>query len=142
MDSTIIVKRYNDKVYGDIKDAGFSSQFKSAPSEFKFYGYLNTNGIEKEAWVTYYNENRRGRTDLVKLTTKPYMYYRLLKIDKKNKNNLEYYYCLPRGFTQTHLLNLELDYNTIYDTTGKQYSFSTISKISKAIGVAEVKPVE
>ena len=138
-EDNIEIHGYTDQRMGvGIKRQGFQSRFKALKKTERILCYLPIKGKKttKEEWEAFYLRNRSGRNIGERGTkVKLYGYYQFLKKEPKNKNSKLYYYSIPRGFTQTDLMNVEADYSTMISITNNTYRFRVESRISKKVGL-------
>jgi len=140
----IHITGYVDRVLGEgIRQKGFHTLFKSLKKTEKIICYLPINGTKTttDAWEDFYRRNRSGRTAGERGTKlNLYAYYQFLKKEPLQKGSYLYYYAIPKGFTQTDLLNAESDYSIMIGKGGTLYSFQVESKLSKKVGLCTLRP--
>ena len=144
-DNIIIqINAYNDKAVGEgVKIKGFQSYFKKIRKKDRILCYLPINGYstKTESWETFYNTNRAGRTDGERGTkVSMYGYYQFVKKEPNNKSDNMYYYAIPKGFTQTDMVNAESDYSFLLSKDNNTiYNFQVETKLSKKVGLCTLK---
>ena len=142
---TIDIQGYADQRMGvGVKRRGFQSRFKALKKTEQILCYLpiNGNNTTKEEWETFYIRNRSGRNIGERGTkVKLYGYYQFLKKEPRNPKSTLYYYSIPRGFTQTDLMNIESDYSTMISITKQSYRFRVESRISKKVGLCTLERI-
>jgi hypothetical protein len=145
MSDYIEIRAYNDRRMGDgVKDKGFQSLFKALPKQKKILCYLPIKGprTKKEDWEQFYREQRTQRTAGERGTKLSInAYYQFLKREPQNDSDNMYFYAIPRGFTQTFLMNAESDYSTMIGQDGTKYEFSIDGKVSIKVGLARLKAI-
>lgn len=131
--------RYTDKkLTDDTKVPGFASLFRAAPESQKFFAYFPSvvNNGDEDEWIAYFNRIRQERFESVTATRSRNAFYRFLKHDLEDQ--FEYYYCLPRGFTKSEAIVLDLDNDVIKTLKGKFYRFERIRKLTESIGICKI----
>eukprot|EP00945_MAST-04E_sp_MAST-4E-sp1_P003703 g3703.t1 len=111
----ILLDSYADKRNGqNVVQKGFQSYFKRIATKERLYLYLPINGSKTSVkeWVKFYKDNRAERTAKEKgFGNTKNMFYHFVKKEPRNPANDDYYYAIPKGFTQSDLLNKESDYS-------------------------------
>jgi hypothetical protein len=136
----IRIDAYNDRAVGEgIRIRGFQSYFKKIRKKEKVLCYLPINGYSTtgQAWENFYNQNRAARTDGERGTRLTiYAYYQFVKKEPNNKSDNIYYYAIPKGFTQSDLVNAENDFSfLIARDNNTVYNFQVQTKLSKKVGL-------
>ncbi len=136
----IQIEAYNDRAVGEgIRIGGFQSYFKKIRKKEKVLCYLPINGYgtTAQAWENFYSKNRAGRTDGERGTRLTiYAYYQFVKKEPNNKSDNIYYYAIPKGFTQSDLVNAENDYSFLIARDNNiVYNFRVETKLSKKVGL-------
>ena len=137
---TIIIDGYSDRTVGQgVKARGFQSYFKKIRKKRRILCYLPINGLlTKDAeWGAFYSQNRAGRTAGERGTKMSvYSYYQFVKKEPNNPSSFTYYYSIPKGFTQTDMINAECDYSLLIGKGGNLiYNFKVENKLSKKVGL-------
>lgn len=139
---SIELQGYADQKVGlGVKKQGFQSRFKALKPKQKIFCYLPIQGenTTKEEWEAFYLRNRSGRSTGERNTkVNVYGYYHFLKKEPNNEASNLYYYSIPKGFTQTDLMNVEADYSIMISTKRKRYRFRIESRISKKVGLCSL----
>lgn len=133
--------RYTDKkLTDDTKIPGFASLFRTSPDSQKFYGFFLDVGVRNEQeWLSYFNRIRRERFDYLTEIRSNNAFYRFLKHDLEDPS--EYYFCLPRGFTKSEAVVLDLDKELLRTLKGKTYRFERVRKLTESIGICRITNV-
>ena len=139
----IFLDSYADKKKGrSVAVRGFQSRFKKARKGQKKLLYLPINGqnTKVEEWEKFYRENRSGRTANERGTRiDKFAFYQFLKKEPRNANSELYYYALPKGFTQTDLVNAETDYSYMIGKGYVLWDFRPEQKLSRKVGLCTLR---
>ena len=139
----IFIDSYADRRKGrSVVVRGFQSFFKKAKKDKKMQLYLPINGPQTspDEWARFYRENRSGRTANERGTRiDKCAFYQFLKKEPRNPSSELYYYALPKGFTQTDLVNAETDYNYMIGTGSVLWDFRPEQKLSRKVGLCSLR---
>lgn len=139
----IFLDSYADKIKGrSVAVRGFQSRFKRLPKKDKIYLFLPINGprTKVDEWEKFYRENRSGRTANERGTRlDKFAFYQFLKKEPRNANSELYYYALPKGFTQTDLVNAETDYDYMIGKGYVLWDFRPEQKLSRKVGLCTLR---
>ena len=139
----IFLDSYADRRKGrNVAERGFQSRFKKAKKDQKELLYLPINGpnTKVEDWEKFYRDNRSGRTANERGTrVDKFAYYQFLKKEPRNPNSTLYYYALPKGFTQSYLVNAETDYSYMIGKGYIIWDFRGEQKLSKKVGLCTLR---
>ena len=126
----------------DIAEKGFRSLFKAQAKKNKIILYLPLNGpsTKPQDWEKFYRDNRTGRTANERGSKiKSFAFYHFLKKRPKDASSDVYYYAIPKGFTQTDLVNAEADYSYMIGKSLTIYDFRAEQRLSRKVGLCTLK---
>ena len=143
LEEEIFINSYADRKKGrNVAERGFQWRFKKLAKKNKILLYLPINGSQTkiEDWEKFYRDNRTGRTANERGTRiDKFAFYHFLKKRPTDASSDVYYYAIPKGFTQSYLVNAETDYSymigaglTIWDFRGEQ-------KLSRKVGLCTLR---
>ena len=139
----IFLDSYVDRRKGrNVAERGFQSRFKKLPKKDKIRLYLPINGpnTKVEEWEKFYRDNRSGRTANERGTKiDTFAFYHFLKREPRNPSSTLYYYALPKGFTQSYLINAETDYSYMIGAGQSIWDFRPEQKLSKKVGLCSLR---
>ena len=135
----ILLDSYADKRKGqNVVQKGFQSYFKGIATKERLYLYLPINGSKTsiKEWVKFYKDDRAERTAKEKgFGNTKNMFYHFVKKEPRNPANDDYYYAIPKGFTQSDLLNKESDYSYMVGKGFVLWEFRSEQKLSLKVGL-------
>lgn len=139
----IFLESYADRKKGrNVAERGFQSRFKKLPKKDKILLYLPINGpnTKVDEWKKFYQDNRSGRTPNERGTrVDKFAFYHFLKKEPRNSSSTLYYYALPKGFTQSYLVNAETDYSYMIGEGQVIWEFRSEQKLSKKVGLCTLR---
>jgi hypothetical protein len=142
-DNEVHIESYADRIKGrDIAEKGFRSLFKAQAKKDKIRLYLPLNGpsTKPQDWEKFYRDNRTGRTANERGSKiDSFALYHFLKKRPKDASSDVYYYAIPKGFTQTDLVNAEADYSYMIGKSLTIYDFRAEQRLSRKVGLCTLK---
>jgi len=137
----IHIESYADRRKGrNVADKGFQSRFKKTAKKLYLYLPINGPNTKPEDWKQFYRENRTGRTANERGTrVNTFAFYQFLKKRPADDSSNLYYYALPKGFTQSYLVNAETDYSYMIGTGYTIWDFRTEQKVSAKVGLCTLR---
>jgi len=139
----IHIESYADRKKGrNVAERGFQSRFKALAKKDKIKLYLPLNGprTKVQDWEKFYRENRTARTANERGTKiNQYALYHFLKKRPNDDKSDVYYYAIPKGFTQTDLVNAEADYSYMIGKSFTIYDFRAEQRLSRKVGLCTLK---